>query len=191
MSINTFKISAERAPTRERRAPRLARTAIACRAWRLRPARTENFSSRSTCRHCRDGHCSASCYGLQTTGPTTCVLLVRPRTRPASGGPFFATSAPRQCDHRPRAARRALTQAGRGNAALQRQLLQSGPRYAAIGFRRPGATTTPALSSLVRPRSPPARKWRAFSLPPSATQGSPWIRFHNVVAIPLALIACV
>jgi hypothetical protein len=33
----------------------------------------------------------------------------------------------------------------RRNAALQRQLLQSSPRYVGIGFTRPGATTSPVF----------------------------------------------
>jgi hypothetical protein len=51
---------ARAAPTRERRAPRLARTAIARRAPQPRPARAGDFQAAALCQRCRDGHCGAT-----------------------------------------------------------------------------------------------------------------------------------
>ena len=63
-------------------------------------------------RHCETGIAALRCYRLQTTGPTSYVLLVRPRTGPPgqNGGPFFATKPDSEKPPQRPATRRATTQ---------------------------------------------------------------------------------
>jgi hypothetical protein len=102
---------ARAAPTRERRAPRLARTAIVRRARRPRPARAGNFQSATPARNGalqKTTLQSGPRYAAIASDDRALRLSLVPRApedsarHTAPAGFFFATSAPRQWDHRPR-----------------------------------------------------------------------------------------